>query len=109
MPSFLLVKKGECIMREISAFLRVADRTVTMLVDNLVKKKLVKRLYSKTDRRIISILLTDTGKTIYAGHLKAYRKLRSGMLMTLEENEQDLYVDLMAKTVASSKEQCEKS
>ena len=49
-------------MREISAFLHVADSTVTMLVDNLVKKKLVKRELSEEDRRIIKIVLTDTEK-----------------------------------------------
>lgn len=102
-------KKGECIMREISAFLGVADSTVTMLVDNLVNKKFVKRQYSETDRRIINILLTDAGKAIYADHQKAYRKLCSGMLMTLNENEQDLYVNLMAKIAEGSKEQFEKN
>lgn len=97
-------KKEGCIMREISNFLNVADSTVTMLVDNLVKKKLVKRERSDEDRRIIKILLTDEGKAIYQDHLKAYQKLCRGMLLTLDEKEQDLYVDLMKKIASGAKE-----
>ena len=95
-------------MREIAAFLRVADSTVTMLVDKLVKKKLVKRELSDEDRRIIKILLTDGGKEIYQEHLKGYQKFCRGMLRTLEEKEQDVYVELMKKIAAGAKEQFEK-
>lgn len=102
-------KKGQCIMREISAFLQVADSTVTILVDKLAKKNLVKREHSEEDRRVINIILTDNGKVIYKEHLNAYQKLCRGMLMTLENDEQDLYVDLMKKIADGSKEQFAKS
>ncbi len=93
-----------CIMREIASFLNVADSTVTMLVDNLVKRKFVKRQLSDEDRRIIKIVLTDAGKEIYKTHLKGYQKFCRGMLMTLDEKEQDLYVELMKKIATGAKE-----
>ena len=102
-------KKKVCIMREISAFLNVADSTVTMLVDKLVKKSLVKREHSDEDRRIINIVLTDEGKKLYQAHLDSYRKLCRGILMTLNEKEQDLYVDLMTKIAGNAKEQFAKN
>ena len=102
-------KKGKCIMREISAFLQVADSTVTMLVDKLVKKHLVKREHSEEDRRVINIILTDGGKAVYDDHIQAYQKLCRGILMTLENDEQDLYVSLMKKIAQGSKEQFAKS
>lgn len=101
-------KKDGCIMREISAFLRVADSTVTMLVDKLVQKKFVKRELSDEDRRIIKVLLTDSGKEIYQEHLKGYQKFCRGMLMTLEDGEQELYIALMKKIAVGAKEQFEK-
>ncbi len=96
-------------MREISAFLQVADSTVTILVDKLVKRKLVRRELSDEDRRVINITLTDEGKAIYKEHLKAYQKLCRGILMTLDDNEQDLYVDLMKKIADNAKEQFAKN
>ena len=102
-------KKEKCIMREISAFLQVADSTVTILVDRLVKRKLVRRELSDEDRRVINIILTDEGKAIYKEHLKAYQKLCRGILMTLDDKEQDLYVDLMKKIADGSKEQFAKN
>ena len=102
-------KKKVCIMREIAAFLNVADSTVTMLVDKLVKKRLVKREHSEEDRRIINIILDDEGKKLYQEHLNSYRKLCRGILMTLDEKEQDLYVDLMTKIAGNAKEQFAKS
>lgn len=97
-----------CIMRQISAHLNVADSTVTMLVDKLVKRNLVKRELSEEDRRIIKVVLTDNGKEIYQEHLRGYQNFCRGMLMTLEESEQDLYVDLMKKIAVGAKKQFEK-
>ncbi len=39
--------------------------TVTRMIDNLVKNKLVQRVASKSDRRVKHICLSDTGKEIY--------------------------------------------
>lgn len=97
-------KYDGCIMRQIADFLQVADSTVTMLVDRLVKKKLVNRELSEEDRRIIKIVLTDQGKKIYQDHLKSYQKFCRGMLMTLEEKEQDLYVELIQKIANGARE-----
>ena len=38
--------------------------SITRLIDNLEKQKLVKRLASKTDRRINIVCLTDRGKNL---------------------------------------------
>jgi MarR family transcriptional regulator, organic hydroperoxide resistance regulator len=51
-------------MTEISTRLAIPKSNVTAMVNRLIKLKCVKRAYSKEDRRIIYINLTETGKSI---------------------------------------------
>ncbi len=99
-----LGQRGECIMREIADYLRVAVSTVTGLVDKLEDKKFVKRERSDEDRRIIKIVLTPEGKEIYKFHVEKFSKLCRGMLMGMSSEEQDLYIELSRKIALGARE-----
>lgn len=104
-----LGRGGECIMREIADYLRVAVSTVTGLVDKLEDKKLVERERSAEDRRIIKIALTPKGQEIYHFHVEEFSKLCRGMLMGMSVEEQDLYIELSRKIACAARESFSKN
>jgi len=70
-------------MSEISGLLRVSNGNVTGIVDRLVEDKLVKRVQSPTDRRVLKIQLTKSGKSAFntqaAAHETWVDELLSGL------------------------------
>lgn len=58
----LISERGQCTAKEISKRMLVSQATVTALVDKLVRKGMVTRAKSSTDRRQINIALTELGR-----------------------------------------------
>lgn len=57
-------EKKNPLMREVSDYLAIAPPSLTPLVDNLCRKKLVKKGFSRSDRRAVLVGITDKGKTV---------------------------------------------
>jgi len=55
---------GPLPISRIADHILVKGSTVTGIIDRLEKKDLVRRVRSKTDRRVITVELTDTGKLL---------------------------------------------
>jgi len=98
----LLGDDGPLMMRELSERLLVAVNTITNIVDNLEKKHYVERLRSTEDRRVIRVMLTQEGKTIYQSFLKTHVHFCNQMLSSLNEDEQDILMLLMRKIARSA-------
>lgn len=71
----VLQKMGSVPLKKIGDELLVTGANITCVVDNLEKQSLVKRVPSKTDRRVINAELTAKGKQkltkIYPEHIKS--------------------------------------
>ena len=71
----VLMKKGSIPLKKISDELMVTGANITCVMDNLEKEDLVKRVHSKSDRRVINAELTQKGKQkldkIYPEHVKS--------------------------------------
>ena len=71
----VLQKNGSVPLKKIGDELLVTGANITCVVDNLEKQSLVKRVPSKTDRRVINAELTPKGKQkltkIYPEHIKS--------------------------------------
>jgi len=71
----VLMKKGSIPLKKISDELMVTGANITCVMDNLEKEDLVRRVHSKTDRRVINAELTTKGKQkldkIYPNHVKS--------------------------------------
>jgi MarR family 2-MHQ and catechol resistance regulon transcriptional repressor len=100
--------EGPHMMRELAEFLNVAVNSVTTIVDNLEKKKLVRRLRSETDRRIVRVELTDAGRLIYQDALDVNMKLFRTMLGALTAEEQEVFLMLIRKIVRVGRSQINK-
>jgi len=66
-------KKG-CTHKDLSDLLLVSRANVTGLIDNLVRRNLVRREYSKKDRRLSIVVLTSEGEKLIKSVLPLYYK-----------------------------------
>ena len=82
-----LLHLGPLCQKDIAEKLLVSSGNITMVIDNLEKRKLVKRNRSENDRRYIHIELTKSGKnliqSIFPGHVDSIVKEFS--ILTAEE------------------------
>jgi MarR family 2-MHQ and catechol resistance regulon transcriptional repressor len=71
----VLMRKGSIPLKKISDELMVTGANITCVMDNLEKEDLVKRVHSKSDRRVINAEITNKGKQklekIYPQHVKS--------------------------------------
>ncbi|MBI1931857.1 MAG: MarR family transcriptional regulator [Ignavibacteriales bacterium] len=75
----VLMKNGSIPLKKISDELLVTGANITCVMDNLEKEDLVRRVHSKTDRRVINAELTPKGKQkldkIYPEHVKSLNEV----------------------------------
>lgn len=88
---------GTSTMRELSDKANVKQSTMTVMIDKLIKKGLVKRFRSKDDRRIVNVELTELGHKTHKEHEKLHQKVTKGWLEILDNNEQEQLYTLLSK------------
>ena len=73
--------RGPLAQRDIAKYLVMASGNVTVVIDNLEKRKLVRRTRDTSDRRIVFVSLTEAGEKvfdeIYPSHLERIREVMS--------------------------------
>lgn len=74
-------------MSAIAKQLNITAGSLTISMNNLVKKKYAKRERSETDRRIVYISLTPKGKKAYHHHEDFHRQMTQAVLSRLQEEE----------------------
>lgn len=67
--------------------LNVTVGTLTIAMNNLVKKKYVERSRSEKDRRVVIVRLTDRGVAAYRHHEDYHRRMTQAILEKLDESE----------------------
>jgi len=81
---------GQPHMREVAAYFRITPPAATLLIDVLVRDKLLSRRFDPKDRRAIRVALTPAGARYLTkgvnAHLKRLTKLFS--ILTAEERSQ---------------------
>lgn len=88
----------DAVLKEISQYLDLPGSTLTSAIDRLEKRKLVKRVISKKNRRSYVLELTQEGIKISAMHEAAEKELWEKVLGALsEDNERDTLIDLLDK------------
>lgn len=87
---FFISEKGKLLMKDISGYLKITSPSATSIVNSMEKKKWIKRISDKKDRRITMISLTPKAKNI----LRHFHDVRLEMLdkmfekLNLEEKKQ---------------------
>ncbi len=84
-------------MSAVAKMLDVTVGTLTIAINNLVKKGYVKRERSSEDRRVVLISLSDKGVKAYYHHKKFHKEMVESVLNGLSDRETDSLVAAMIK------------
>ena len=84
----LFSDEGQHTMSELKKELSVTGSGVTVTVDQLVKRGLVKRQYSKEDRRVVLADITEKGKDLMKTIETERKRFLQILLKTLSADEQ---------------------
>jgi MarR family 2-MHQ and catechol resistance regulon transcriptional repressor len=90
--------RGPLAQKDIANYLLKTGGNVTLVVDNLVRRKMVRRGSAPNDRRIALVELTPLGEAtfdrIYPFHLERIRSAMAGLELEGLESLQELLADL---------------
>ena len=95
----LLYNLGPLPQKEIAKSLSVTGGNITMVVDNLQKRDLVKRKRWQEDRRVVHVELTDLGRETIESYIPVHLKKVQGAFDGLEPKEQKQLQTLCDKLV----------
>ncbi|MDR1567985.1 MAG: MarR family transcriptional regulator [Streptococcaceae bacterium] len=73
---------------EVAHELSVTKGTLSVSINNLVKKNYVERVRSELDRRVVYLRLTKRGKLLYRLHDRFHREMVETIMDGLNETEQ---------------------
>jgi DNA-binding MarR family transcriptional regulator len=79
-------------MSETAKNLKITSGTLTIGIDNLVRKGYVKRQRSKDDKRRVVIVLTEKGESAYIHHEAFHRELVDHTLSDLEPEQEKVLI-----------------
>lgn len=79
-------------MSEVAASLSITVGTLTIAINNLVKKGYVERRRSEEDRRVVKIALTRKGKLAYRIHAKFHSDMIKETINGINEEEEEVLV-----------------
>lgn len=79
-------------MSSVAKSLSVTVGTLTIAVNNLVKKGYVHRVRSEADRRVVLISLTDKGRAANEHHKKFHEGMIQAVVKDLNEEQQEILV-----------------
>lgn len=79
-------------MSSVAKSLSVTVGTLTIAVNNLVKKGYVNRVRSEEDRRVVLISLTKKGEKAHAHHMQFHDGMIQALMEDLDEQQQKILV-----------------
>lgn len=83
-------------MSTVAKELSVTIGTLTIAVNNLVKKGYVNRVRGEEDRRVVYISLTEKGEKAYRHHEEFHRRMILAMVGGLSEEETEVLVKALS-------------
>lgn len=73
---------------EVAKELSITVGTLTVAINNLVKKDYVERIRSEDDRRVVKLGLTKKGKLLFRVHQHFHREMVKNILLSMDKNEE---------------------
>lgn len=87
-------------MSTVAKALSVTVGTLTIAMNNLVKKGYVNRKRSEEDRRVVLVSLSAKGKKAYEHHKKFHQEMVQAVLDGLNEEQTDVLVNALTNLAA---------
>ena len=92
----ILAKKGAIPMSDIGNNLCIAKPNLTKIIEELTEEGLVKRVYDKTDRRVIKIQITTKGEEHLSNARELIKETFKKMLCSLDKKD----VENLSKSIS---------
>ena len=90
-------------MRELAGYFHITPPAATLLVDGLVKEKMLSRVLDAKDRRSVRVTLTPLGKRVLAHGIQEKMKKLQKVFFVLSPHERRLLIDLLGKMAKSAR------
>ncbi len=90
-------ERGKPLMRDLAAYLCVTRPAATLLIDGLVKDKLLRRVFDRSDRRAVRLALTRQGNAFLARGIRAKAAKFNEVLSVLTPHERAALVAISKK------------
>ncbi len=87
---FILKHEGQLNMSALGKKLMAPKPNVTVFIDKLIEHEYVERLYNDSDRRVISIKLTESGQNRIDEHLKEMKKYFRQFMKRFSEDDLEM-------------------
>lgn len=88
----LICRERELTMSKLAKSLNIGLSTATGIVDRLINKKLVNRKRNHGDRRVVRVVLTETGKKTALAYQKQKKETIEKMMNMLSVKEQENFI-----------------
>ena len=95
----ILYQKNALTMSELAQVMNVSLPTLTGIIDRMVKNGYTQRERVETDRRLVKVRLTQTGKRIINEFQKQKRNRFKHMLTAFNQQDRRIFLRLMSKLV----------
>jgi DNA-binding MarR family transcriptional regulator len=86
-------------LTELAMAMKLTKPTITVLVDKLIEKELVKKVQSDADRRSTHLHLTERGKQINQMHEYAHRRIAEEIEKKIDTDELAQLTSLLEKII----------
>ena len=86
-------------MKDLAEKMGVTTGTLTVSVDKLEKKNLLKRVPHESDRRSYMIVLSDEGNILFKEHHKLHIQMTSELVSEMSLKEQNVFNSLIEKAI----------
>ena len=101
----LVIVEGPQKMKDIGKRFNVKLSTLTSIIDKIERSRLVKRVNSKTDRRVVFLEVTSKGKEMYGDYSNHIQVIAQLLKNTMPENQFQTFLtglDKVSELVAPS-------
>ncbi len=99
----MLFQKRRYMVVDISNTMGMTSGATTTLLNQLEEEELISRMRDEKDRRVVWIVLSETGESLIFAIVEKRNHFWAEMLSTLSKEEQDEYIRLLKKIEAGIK------
>jgi DNA-binding MarR family transcriptional regulator len=92
-------KNPDMILKEFREYFNLPQTTLSSKIAKLEKMGLIKRVINTRDMRSFSLEVTAEGEKLYKEHKELDRYLAKEGLLALDDNERDLFINMLNKAV----------
>ncbi|WNJ20754.1 transcriptional regulator, SarA/Rot family [Pontibacter sp. G13] len=90
-----VMREGPQKMKAVSEYFHIKLSTLTSIIDKAEKHRILKRVHSREDRRVVFLDVTKKGKSVFEEYNQFLRKLAEEVKLSFEEEGFDDFVKSM--------------